>query len=506
LQLIALRLGYNDPQEFEFYFVTDANFYKFLWKYLTAEDVQKLIASFSEEELKSINLASYKLLTSEVNRLTDNIVANKNVIDEIYNSINNDPSFYNTMQNYLNLKADLTYVDQRFDETIDNAPESLNTLNKLAQSINNDPAVFKTITDSIVETSNNLTDYIDASIKAESERSDKYTDTKLSELVGSSPDLLNTLKELADAINDDPNFATTVLNKIADTKTELTEYIDTSVSNEAERSNKYADDKVSEAIGDAPEDLDTLQKIADALNNDPDYYNTVITNLQTIKTELTELNNTTITQEQEEREAAISTAVHNIYVEVYGYDPTEPDDTDTDESESGDGSEEGEDGETTTKKKEVVEEAYNSLYKIQEILKTKVDQIEGKSLSTNDFTDEYKEKLDNIEENANAYVHPLTHPATMIEEDTTHRFITDDERTEWNLKYGGTSGSSQFTGNEGETKIAHGLGSMPSVVIIIPSENPDGYLGEYWVRKDSTYIYVGNSGSATTGFTWIAIR
>lgn len=33
-----------------------------------------------------------------------------------------------------------------------------------------------------------------------------------------------------------------------------------------------------------------------------------------------------------------------------------------------------------------------------------------------------------------SYVHPLTHPATMIVEDADHRFITDDERTAWNAK------------------------------------------------------------------------
>ncbi len=32
------------------------------------------------------------------------------------------------------------------------------------------------------------------------------------------------------------------------------------------------------------------------------------------------------------------------------------------------------------------------------------------------------------------YVHPSTHPATMIVEDTTHRFVTDAEKTKWNSK------------------------------------------------------------------------
>lgn len=43
-----------------------------------------------------------------------------------------------------------------------------------------------------------------------------------------------------------------------------------------------------------------------------------------------------------------------------------------------------------------------------------------------------KAKLDGIQDGANNYQHPESHPATMIIEDGTHRFITDTERTNWN--------------------------------------------------------------------------
>lgn len=39
-----------------------------------------------------------------------------------------------------------------------------------------------------------------------------------------------------------------------------------------------------------------------------------------------------------------------------------------------------------------------------------------------------KAKIDGIELGANAYVHPNSHPANMITEDSTHRFLTDEER------------------------------------------------------------------------------
>lgn len=45
-----------------------------------------------------------------------------------------------------------------------------------------------------------------------------------------------------------------------------------------------------------------------------------------------------------------------------------------------------------------------------------------------------KIKLDGIATGANNYTHPSSHPATMITEDATHRFVTDTEKTTWSNK------------------------------------------------------------------------
>lgn len=45
-----------------------------------------------------------------------------------------------------------------------------------------------------------------------------------------------------------------------------------------------------------------------------------------------------------------------------------------------------------------------------------------------------KTKLDGVAVGANNYVHPANHPATVITEDSTHRFTTDAEKTTWNGK------------------------------------------------------------------------
>ena len=64
----------------------------------------------------------------------------------------------------------------------------------------------------------------------------------------------------------------------------------------------------------------------------------------------------------------------------------------------------------------------------------KVDKVAGKGLSTEDYTSEEKAKLAGVAAGANNYQHPATHPATMIEQDASHRFVTDTEKTTWNGK------------------------------------------------------------------------
>ena len=45
-----------------------------------------------------------------------------------------------------------------------------------------------------------------------------------------------------------------------------------------------------------------------------------------------------------------------------------------------------------------------------------------------------KSKLDGVEANSNDYSHPSSHPATMIDEDSSNRFVSDAEKTTWNGK------------------------------------------------------------------------
>lgn len=62
-----------------------------------------------------------------------------------------------------------------------------------------------------------------------------------------------------------------------------------------------------------------------------------------------------------------------------------------------------------------------------------VDDIPLASASSDGrMSKEDKTKLDGIATNANNYQHPSKHPATIITEDSTHRFVSDEEKNKWN--------------------------------------------------------------------------
>ena len=64
----------------------------------------------------------------------------------------------------------------------------------------------------------------------------------------------------------------------------------------------------------------------------------------------------------------------------------------------------------------------------------KADNTLATSAANGLMSKEDKAKLDGVEAGANNYVHPANHAATMITEDTDHRFVTDAEKAAWNAK------------------------------------------------------------------------
>lgn len=78
------------------------------------------------------------------------------------------------------------------------------------------------------------------------------------------------------------------------------------------------------------------------------------------------------------------------------------------------------------------DERYYTESEVDNKLNSKVDKVDGKGLSTEDYTTAEKNKLAGIENGANKYTHPSTHPASMIIESTSRRFVSDTEKSTWN--------------------------------------------------------------------------
>ncbi|REE57502.1 parallel beta-helix repeat protein [Paenibacillus taihuensis] len=118
-----------------------------------------------------------------------------------------------------------------------------------------------------------------------------------------------------------------------------------------------------------------------------------------------------------------------------------------------------------------------------------------------------KSKLDGIAAGANNYVHPATHPATMIVEDATHRFVTDVEKAAWNAATGSGSGdmlkSVYDTNNNGVVDQAAKLQTARSITLAGSVTGSASFDGSSNITINTT----GSSGSgANLLVNWVNVK
>ena len=120
----------------------------------------------------------------------------------------------------------LTYFANAAELTalLDGAPEALNTLNELAAAIGDDASFFTTVASDLALkaplASPELTGVPTAPTAIAATNSTQiattaFVQTKINNLVGGAPELLDTLAELAAALDDDANFASDVATTLA---------------------------------------------------------------------------------------------------------------------------------------------------------------------------------------------------------------------------------------------------------------------------------------------------
>ena len=276
-----------------------------------------------------------------------------------------------------------------------------------------------------------------------------YTDTKVAGVVNSAPEALDTLYELAEALGNDPNFATTVMTEIG-TK-ETPDGAQAKVDAHANLTNNpHSVTKSQVGLGSVSNYGLATQAEAEAGTSSAKYMTPLRTKqaidaLQAVKSVAGKTGTVTLTKgdvglsnvdNTSDMDKPISTAVQTALngkvdnSRVLTDVPSNAKFTDTTYSEIS--TSEIDAGTSSTRRTITGRRVKYILDKIQDWLNNKVDKIEGKGLSTEDYTSAEKTKLSGIESGANKYTHPSTHSASMITETTTKRFVSDAEKNTWN--------------------------------------------------------------------------
>lgn len=84
-------------------------------------------------------------------------------------------------------------------------------------------------------------------------------------------------------------------------------------------------------------------------------------------------------------------------------------------------------------------------------------QTDNTPIAKRDF-EPVRDKLAGIEDNANNYVHPATHPPEIIEQDTNNRFVTDAEKSTWNGKQNNLGFTPENAANKQNSLAVDGTG------------------------------------------------
>ncbi|EKF3425546.1 tail fiber protein [Escherichia coli] len=203
-----------------------------------------------EPGTNNTQIANAAFVYAAINALINGAPGTMDTLKEIAAAINNDPKFSETINNALALKAPLAspaftgtptaptasqgtnstqiantaFVKAAITTLINGAPSTLDTLKEIAAAINNDPNFSTTINNALALkaplASPALTGVPTAPTAAQGTNNTQiattaYVRAAISALVGSSPEALDTLNELAAALGNDQNFATTMTNALA---------------------------------------------------------------------------------------------------------------------------------------------------------------------------------------------------------------------------------------------------------------------------------------------------
>lgn len=102
--------------------------------------------------------------------------------------------------------------------------------------------------------------------------------------------------------------------------------------------------------------------------------------------------------------------------------------------------------------------------------------------------------------NQNQYTHPSTHPASMIVQDSTHRFVSDDETSDWDNKLDANFISNGYAGIDEVTTTLNNMWSdrvaPPTTITISSSTSKHMLTADYYCSGTNDQTVINNAISA----------
>ena len=188
------------------------------------------------ERAKAAEQAIKDSLTTALENHKDDLVAiSKDISDEVQNRLSEDTKLQNNIDTeILNRTQADTLLENKIAQEISNRVQAVENLNnRKVDKVDGKELSSNDFTDLLKAKLDNIQEFANYITKVSQLENDsnyqnaEQVEAAIQKIIGSAPEVLDTLGEIAKALGDDPNFATTITQKL----TELTTKLETETQN-----------------------------------------------------------------------------------------------------------------------------------------------------------------------------------------------------------------------------------------------------------------------------------
>ena len=178
------------------------------------------------------------LTTAMENHKDDLAVISKNISDEAHSRLQEDIKLQNNIDTEtLNRTQADTLLENKVAQEVSNRVQAIEDLNnRKVDKVDGKELSSNDFTDLLKDKLDNIEEFANYITKVSQLENDSHyqnaeqVEAAIQKIIGSAPEVLDTLGEIAKALGDDPNFATTMTQKL----TELTTKLETEIQNRIE--------------------------------------------------------------------------------------------------------------------------------------------------------------------------------------------------------------------------------------------------------------------------------